>query len=123
MKSYTNLEQSNKLAKILPLETADMEYMFLKRDGSMVSIVPFIKDGCEESDCSYNFVHCWSLAALLDILPNKYGRGTKTLYWFDDAWHCDYMDVDGDTVYGVTTDSPIDAVYKMIVKLHEEKLL
>lgn len=69
MKSYTDIEQSKKLAEFLPIESADMEYMFLKRDGSMVNIVPFIKDGSEESDCSYNFVPCWSLAALLDILP------------------------------------------------------
>lgn len=31
MKSYTDLEQSHKLAEILPLESADMYYLYLKK--------------------------------------------------------------------------------------------
>ena len=41
MKAYTDINQSKKLAEILPIESADMEYMFLKKDGSKVSNVPF----------------------------------------------------------------------------------
>lgn len=47
MKAYTDLEQSKVIAQILPLKSADMEYMFLKRDGSKVSNVPFVKDEFE----------------------------------------------------------------------------
>ena len=43
MKSYTDLNQSKKLAEILPIESADM--------------------------CFNDNEPCWSLAALLDILP------------------------------------------------------
>lgn len=71
MKSYTDIEQSKKLTKILRLESADMEYMFLKKDGSKVSNVPFVKDGFEEPECCYTFIPCWSLAALLGVLPKS----------------------------------------------------
>ena len=80
MKSYTDLEQSKKLAEFLPIESADMEYMFLKKDGSKVSNVPFVKDGFEEPECCYSFIPCWSLAALMKLLPsefiteNKFGK-------------------------------------------------
>ena len=57
IKSYTTVEQSRKLAEILPLESADMYY---------------------EDDISVEFGHgwhaqhipCWSLAALLKLIPN-----------------------------------------------------
>jgi hypothetical protein len=57
---------------------------------------------------------------LLNVLPNSQGRYQKTLYWFDDAWHCEYVD---EGKYGVTAGNPIDACYEMILKLHELKLL
>lgn len=71
MKAYTDLEQAKILAKMLPLESADMEYIFLKRDGSKVSYVPFVKGGFEHPECCYCFIPCWSLAALLTTLPNE----------------------------------------------------
>ena len=74
MKSYTDLEQSKRLAEILPLESADMEYMFLKKDNSKVSNVPFVKDDDEPEwpdDGSYDFIPCWSLAALFTVLQNQ----------------------------------------------------
>jgi hypothetical protein len=121
MKSYTDLEQSKALAKILPIDSADMEYMFLKKDNSMVSEVPFVKDGYEEPDCPYNMVHCWSLTALLNILPypqlskDKLGSGKEgwmvSVYpndcRYDSCWH----------------DNPVDACVAMIERLHELNLL
>lgn len=65
MKAYTDLEQSKKLAEILPIESADMCYP---------------KDAFEyhyekEPVCHYNGIGlahpCWSLTALLNILPNE----------------------------------------------------
>lgn len=126
MKAYTDLEQSKKLAEILPHESADMEFMFLKRDNSIVSRVPFVKDGAEEPDCSYNMVPCWSLAALLDIIPKRIKKRnilridikTDFAIWYDELG------------YGVnpklpdiTMEEPIDACYEMIIELHEGKML
>ena len=42
IKSYTDLEQSKKLAKILPIETADM---FLAINGTIPMVSKYIDDG------------------------------------------------------------------------------
>lgn len=126
MKSYTDLEQSKKLAEILLLESADMEFMFLKKDNSMVGRVPFVKDGYEEPDCGYNIVPCWSLAALLNVLPN---RVTIDGYcWFLSLGkkrisYLGYMTYDGQLHISVESDNLIDACYEMIIKLKELNLL
>ena len=71
--NYTSIEQSKKLLELgLSPESADMEYMFLKKDGSKVSNVPFVKEPNEEPDCCYDFISCWSVGALLDIMPSGY---------------------------------------------------
>jgi len=116
IKSFTDLEQSKKLAKILPLESADMEYMFLKKDGSKVSNVPFVKDGFEEPECCYTFIPCWSLAALFGVLPKR-TRLLKSAT--DDTYHCDCPKGNVDKWY----DNPIDACVAMVERLHELNLL
>ena len=114
MKSYTNIEQSKKLAEILPVESADMAWVsngLGKPFARTISI-----KGDPEELCA-----CWSLAALLDVLPypqlskDKLGSGKEG--WmvsaypndcrFDSCWH----------------DNPIDACVEIIIKLHEQKLL
>ena len=119
IKSYTDLEQSKKLAEILPLESADMEYMFLKRDGSKVSNIPFVKDDEEPewpNDSSYDFIPCWSLAALLSVIPN-YKLSSEH----------NYHSCTAETPFGKETvawfDNPIDACVEMIEKLNELNLL
>lgn len=63
MKSYTDLEQSRKLAEILSIESADMRYSPLGDN-----MHPWIwTDTFIEKDA----VPCWSLSALLDVLPNE----------------------------------------------------
>lgn len=126
IKSYTDLEQSRELAKVLPIESADMEYMFLKKDGSKVSNVPFVKDGPAEPDCCYNFIPCWSLAALLKILGNA-------AYSIDEDASVDlgsYKNIawclclpNTDVGGLIEEDNPVDACYEMILKLHELKML
>jgi hypothetical protein len=110
IKAYTDLVQSRKLAEILPLETADMWYH------------PDLSDYPDYVErCSIYNIHCWSLAALLDVLDypqlskDKLGSGKEG--WmvsaypndcrYDSCWH----------------DNPIDACVEMIEKLHERKML
>ena len=60
MKSYTDIEQSRKLAEILPIESADMFYRDSDSDDVKLMwehIAPKVT------------TPCWSLAALLGILP------------------------------------------------------
>ena len=66
MKSYTDVEQSKKLAEILPLESADM---FLAIDGTLPIMSKYIIDGLVPADKTA--IPCWSLAALLNILAKQ----------------------------------------------------
>lgn len=91
MKNFTDIEQSKQLAKFLPL------------------------------DSSAAFVPCWSLVALLEILPyphlskDKLGSGKEgwmvSVYpndcRYDSRWY----------------DNPVDACVDMIEELHEQNLL
>lgn len=110
IKSFTSLEQSKKLAEIVPPESADMRY------APFGDTHPWFWDGhLLEKEA----IPCWSLATLLELMPKQFGRYTKSLYWFDNAWHCDYMDEDSESKIGVSADNPIDACIKMIYKLKE----
>ena len=65
IKSYTDLPQSKKLAEILPLESADMLW---EQHGAepYVTIKPWTTIG---KSIGCHCLSCWSLAALLDVLP------------------------------------------------------
>lgn len=122
MKSYTDLSQSKKLAEILPLESADMEYILEQwidekthRHKEGYYEIPVVK---VDDDCPLQPITlpCWSLAALLSVLP-------KSLIYTPnqalDGYCCKNIMHDLET-YG---DNPVDACVKMIIKLHEQKLL
>lgn len=123
IKSYASVEQSKVLAKILPLESADMEYLSIKETGKLVGDVPFVKDDSEVEDSAYSHTYdriaCWSLAALLGVLPlvdftTPQLIGTpKTLY------RCIYNDDLKSHAY----DNPIDACVELVLKLKELNLL
>ena len=111
MKSYTDLEQSKKLVEILPIESADMWFHPYPNDEYWYD-VPNIGN----ADLRYNQLPCWSLAALLGVLPKSLiYTPNPTL----DGYCCKNIMHDLET-YG---DNPIDACVAMIEKLHELKLL
>ena len=65
MKAYIDIEQSKKLAEILPIESADFHFSAnLSPKGYLEKP---IWGNSEYAD--YSAFPCWSLAALLDILP------------------------------------------------------
>ena len=82
IKSYTDLEQSKKLAEILPLESADM-VLWGKDFKSVCADIhaqEFMK-GLEYK--KMNYVPCWSLAALMNLLPSEFtekGEYSETTY-------------------------------------------
>ena len=113
MKSYTDLEQSKKLAEILPLESADMHY-YKNLFGDYIEGLynsNDLKEGCELKGIEY--IPCWSLAALLNILPSSTLDSSNDHHY---RLHCMERFTEW---YG----NPIDACYEMINKLHEQKLL
>lgn len=132
-KAYTDINQSRQLAEILPIEGADMAWCNYSIKGvnytDKYSVNPYtVKEMRECFDKSLNgwdkywkLIPCWSLAALLNVLPfpqiskNKLGNGK--VGWmvsvypndcrYDSCWH----------------DNPIDACYEVVLKLHEQNIL
>ena len=129
MKAYTDLEQSKKLAIFLPPDSADMEYLTINETGSFIGTVPFVKDDSEVEDSAYshtyNRIACWSLAALLSVLPTLDDRNAefcKDIRY--DKWHVYYHSTATLSIIDTERyDNLIDAAYEMIMKLHELNLL
>ena len=120
MKSYTDLEQSKKLAEFLPLESADMSWVEkgnVKRtwyDAENRRITT-------KYEKKY-YIPCWSLAALLSLMP-KIGYEKP---FIDLSPDLDSEEVaiyyPKDSPY-IVEDNLVDACYKMILKLHELEML
>jgi hypothetical protein len=74
MKAYTDIEQSKKLAEILPLESADMKWYFWKSeiDAPKLPSFGYSKNAAENyKSTEAVYLPCWSLAALLGILAEQ----------------------------------------------------
>ena len=128
IKSYTDIEQSKKLAIFLPLESADMEYLTIKKTGSLVGTVPFVKDDSEVENSAYshtyNRIACWSLAALLNILPESIYDNTDEYSQLEfSKISVAYHDINDEIKVGSIKDNLVDACYELILKLHKLNLL
>ena len=124
MKAYTDLEQSRKLAKILPLESADMRIgNYVGKSGKVDGTnVHYYTKG--ESFGAPEIIYAWSLAALLDVLPDEVGDNHYlTLDKEGKEYCCCYEDINGNSFKHTFANNPIDACYEMIIKLHEQNLL
>lgn len=123
IKSYTDIEQSKKLAKILPIESADMYFE------------PSVGFGTEPSeirvgDIKYahpRSVPCWSLAALFDVIPKRIKdynvlridiSNSDFAIWYDEIGYGVNNDLPN-----ITAKSAVDACYETILNLHELKML
>lgn len=71
MKSFTDLEQSKKLAEILPPESADMLWEQHNGNEPYVTVKPWTTIG---RSVGAHVIHCWSLAALLDYIKQPLKR-------------------------------------------------
>jgi len=108
MKSYTDLEQSKKLAKILSIENADMFWP------NAPITVPCIKNG---NPMGVN-IPCWSLAALLEVIPNM------VTIWKDCTYSIEWESVHECRLLNTKEhDSLIDACVELIEKLHKEGVI
>ena len=118
MKSYTNIEESKKLVKILPIESADAFYDMAEPEKRQVPIIGHPDEYCDMKDWA---IPCWSLAALLDILPN----GTETHKQVNESISCYFVEVYNNKKYFSTErhDVLLDACVEMIYKFKEKDLL
>ncbi len=139
IKTYTDLSQSKKLAEILPLESADMRYGYIAPydysdrmyDGGYDEI-PYPKDfliknpnfSANEYDAE---LPCWSLSALISVLPifiefksdKYYLRFMKEYVEYAN----DEVSITGRCLHTTGNNNLVDACYEMILKLNELKML
>lgn len=122
MKSYTDIEQSKKLTEILPFESADM--YFEPSTG-------FCTEPSEVRVGDIKYAHprsipCWSLVALLEILPDKVTINNEKYYLVFNKKVVEYrgpITWDGQKSISSEACNLIDACYEMILKLHEQNLI
>ena len=120
IRAYTTIEQSKKLAEILPLESADMYYWC----GEDLRI-----GGYRAMDIDYD-IPAWSLVALLNVLPKEIEidgqHYAPCLFpvkskWLLKLWYnSNYILTSPIAIF---SDNPIDACFEMIIKLDKLKLL
>ena len=126
MKSYTDLEQSKKLAEFLPLESADYHYIAQGEESFFYSYF-LSNDTVKQYNGDIKYIPCWSLAALLGVLPMmKEGKENANPFIAkasNNEYFVDYAtlteEVNSPTIY----DNSVDACVGMILKLHEQKFL
>lgn len=126
MKSYVNIEQSKKLAEILPIDSADMCYV-------TDEIEPFWGVVKSEPDDNFDVIPSWSLAALLQIMPHcidvrhelVFVRYDLVLGKLSDnkGWYVMYDDVNHFVNIYIAKSELVDACVEMILKLNERNLL
>lgn len=124
IKSYTNLEQSKKLAEILPLESADMHSEAIEIDGDMVFVVVFSLGNKNKSNYGSPI---WSLAALLRVIP-KHIKDYNVLridisdkdftIWYDEIGYGVNNELPN-----ITKESAVDACVQMIIELNKMNLI
>lgn len=126
MKAYTDIEQSKKLAEILPIESADHHYVRKVTDfmGNTVdgkwSHPKYGNPNSKYANyivqnfISYEKLPCWSLSALLDYLSPNFLIDIKNI---NDKWELDCR------FKVIKEEELVDSCYRIILKLKEKKLL
>ena len=135
MKAFSDLEQSKKLAEILPIESADMYYpWYIEEDGDTIEsghrlTTPNVC-GFTTHKINKMTLPCWSLAALINIIPQELFDGEYIINiteGIDNKWIItyDHYENRNHSFYGLSAgaDNLVDACYEMIIKLHEQNLL
>ena len=122
IKAYTDLEQSKTLAKILPLESADMYYEEVCNlpkaiVGNYILHIQCMEDKDYKKLSKPVLSPAWSLASLLDVLPEI--QGGKPIIALDD----NYITYPHMSDLHTKADNLVDACYDMIIKLNELNLL
>lgn len=127
MKSFTDLEQSRKLAEILPLESADMCY--IKGKAHLGFLYEEYKE-CGDTVLQ-DYEPCWSLTALLSVIPKRIKEDNifridvgieDSSIWYDEFSNGANFGVNYN-LPDITADNLVDACYEMIIKLHEKNEL
>ena len=140
IRAYTTIEQSRKLAEILPLESSDMYYQYVLPKSDKIRHNPevgnptntlkwynegYVFSGKEPITVDEFCVPCWSLASLLGVLPEIDGsplniERVKAEDGYDGYYyHIEYKD----KILIPYSKNPVDACVAMVKKLNELNLL
>ena len=121
-KIATTIVQSEKLAEILPIESADMYWSF--------GNIKFMDNDYDSNVVQH--IPAWSLAALLNIIPTMIGsvfekdalrlRMDKSETDFN-IWYDNLDTVMVEEGFDIIETNPVDACVEMIIKLNEKGLL
>lgn len=123
MKAFTDIEQSKKLAEILPIESADIWYAEVY-EGKIVGYDYIISDTPyyslsftkpSENNYSQNTVKdipCWSLTALLGVIPSASLDSSDDHYF---RIHCKDK-------FSEWHNNPIDACVEIIFRINKQML-
>ena len=129
-RSFTSLEQSKKLAEILPVESADMWWSrcTITDFGDGVLKVSYAVEPCNISQFrnTKEDVPCWSLAALLGVIPKYINDNELGIYIRDNTfaiWYYKFRDSVNNSLPNIKMESAVDACVAMIEKLYELNLL
>jgi hypothetical protein len=134
IKAYTNLEQSKKLAEILPIESADQTWARIAIAGANLD-VPEEMQYRHNGDMPFQYysgigIPCWSLAALLDVIPQEIFDGEYIINiteGCDNKWIItyDHHENRNHSYYGLSTgaDNLVDACTDIIIKLKERNII
>ena len=124
MKSHTDLGQSKKLAEFLPLESADLCHKCIGDESYDVIMRPYSeyyeKYKLLVISKDFNAIPCWSLAALLDVLPDSTDIVKDKADTENEKYMCT-VGVEHDII-STFGNNPVDACYDMITNLHKLSL-
>ena len=119
MKTNSDFEQSKMLAEFLPVESADLMFVHTTDlEGNEHYDIDFRNNQpLFEGD-----IPCWSLAALLDIIPmvcldNFFDDTTKSK-----KWNCLFTETHH-PLEAAYYDNPVDACVNMIFRLKKHNLI
>lgn len=117
MKAYTDIEQSKKLAEILPIESADMFYWC----GDQIRLGSY---RVMDKDLD---IPAWSLAALINALPRsvKFKDDEYYLRFMKDyaEYANDEVSLTGVFLHTTGNNNLVDACYEMLIQLKENGLI
>lgn len=118
MKSFTDIPQSIKLAKILPIVSADMWYSHYGHPGYN-SVIAYNEEQwflCQIRNSYHDDIPCWSLAALLNVLHDY------TLQTNSDGGVFVVCDSKKPMI-SKSYRNPVDACVELILRLKEKNVL
>ena len=122
MKNYTDVEQSKKLAEILPQESADYTWARTAVPSTTLYYPEKLQYSFKDIPIIYYSgigIPCWSLATLLEIIPHA------VVEKFDDTIYVvSAFDKDRKTFFGgEESENLIDACVNLIINLREDSII